>query len=201
MSYDSENHRSGNSKPMSMGKAVGWLLLLYVLIAGSAVWRIREICLLRRDDCDFHGLLETVLSERLVIIGSALLLGLLVFITVRVFARARDGTLGVVEEPPGRKFNVNGVWVSLAVFLLYLGGAAVFLMYGAVDPSQIEPDNVNTFVLGTLGPMYGCAIVFFVLWHANDYFLRPASTLVLILLFAMTFGSVYLMIKSSILIP
>ena len=175
------------------------LLVVYFSIAGLAVWKIREICLLRRDDCGYHGLIETVLSERLVMIASLILLSLLVFITFHVLARARDGTLGVEQDPPERKFNVSGFWVSIVVFLMYLGGSMVFLTIGAISPSEIGPDNVNSFVWTTLGPLYGAAIVFVVLWHLNDYFTKPVSTIVLLALFAATFGSIYILTKSSVL--
>lgn len=199
MANDTKNHQRDKNAPMSIGKAIGGLLLIYVLIAGLAVWKIREICLLQRDNCGYHGLVETVLSEPLVMIASAIFLGLLIFITLHVLSRARDGTLGIEQDPPRRKFNINGFWVSLVVFLLYLGGSSMLLISGAVDPSQIDPDNANFFVWKTLGPLYGSAFVFIILWHLNDYFVKPAPAIVLLLLFAVTFGSIYLLIKSSIL--
>ena len=180
-----------------MAKAYRGLLLIYLLIVGLAVWKIRGICLLRRDDCGPLGLLDTVLSERLVMIGSAILLSLLVFITFHVLARARDGTLGAEQESPERKFKFNGLWVSIVVFLLYLGGSSVVVMSGSIGPYDIGPDNVNSFVWTTLGPLYGCAFVFIVLWHLNDYFVKPASAIVLFLLFAATFASISFLIKSG----
>ena len=183
---------------MTTGQAVGGLLLIYALIGGFATWKIRNICLLQRDDCGFRGLLETVLSERLVLIGSIVLLGLLVFMTLHVIVRARDGTLGVAQDPPRRKFDVNGLWVSLVVFALYLGGSAAFIASGAIDPSQINSGNASAFVWKTLAPMYGSALVFLILYHLNDYFSKPVPTIVLLLLFAATLGSVYLMLRPSI---
>lgn len=194
MNYDQANA----DRPMTMGKAFGALLLIYALIGGSAVWKIRSICLLDRDECGFDAFLETVLSHRLVLIASVIFLGLLIHITWHIVGRARAGTLGVEEDPPEPKYNVNGLWVSLVVFLSYLGGAALFITSGAIDPSEINTGNAFWFALKTLAPLYGLAFVLFTLLHLNDYFVKPAPVIAIILLFAVTIGVVYSMLKSTI---
>lgn len=173
------------------------LLPVYLLIAGLAVWKIRAICLLRRDDCGPAGILETVLADRLVMLASVILVGMLVFLTFHIVARALAGTLDDEEAPPRRRLNVNGLWVSIAVCALYLVGSYIFMMTGAISPNDVNPENVNAFVWTTLGPLYGSAFVFTLLWHLNDYFVKPVSNVVLLLLFAATFASIYLLTRQG----
>lgn len=50
-----------------------------------------------------------------------------------------------------------------------------------------------------MGPVYGAGLVYPLMWHANDYFVKPASNLLLAGLFLVTVGAVYLMQKSIVL--
>ncbi len=198
MANDSKSNLPDKHDPQSIGKAILVLLPIYVLIGGFAIWQVRKTCLLQRDDCDFYGLFESVLSDRLLLIGSVIILGVLFQITWHIVGLARAGKLGIQQDPPERKFNVSGLMVALVVFLVYLGGSLVILISATNDLGQFDADNPNIFVWTIMGPQYGCALVFMVLWHLNEYFVKPVSNIVLLLLFLATFGSIYLFIKSII---
>jgi len=188
---------SEKTAPMPLGKAIGWLVPLYLLIALPTIWRIREICLLQRDECGYHGLLETVLSERLILIASVLILGLLVVLTSHVLARARAGTLGVELDPPGRRLNVSGLMVALVVSVLYTSGSLVILTSAASELEPFSVEKADSFFWKSMWAIQGTMFVFLALWHLNDYFVRPASKTALILLFFVTLGSVYWIGRST----
>jgi len=198
MANDTKSNQAGKNEPQSIGKAILVLLPIYVLIGGSAIWQVRRTCLLQRDNCDFYGLLEAVQSDRLLLIGSVIVLGALLQITWHIFGLARAGKLGVQQDPPKRKLEVSGLMIAIVVFLVYLGGSLVILISATNDFGQFDVDNPNTFVWTIMGPQYGCAFVFLVLWHLNDYFVKPASNIVLLLLFLATFSSIYLFIRSIV---
>jgi hypothetical protein len=198
MANDTKSNQSDKNEPQPIGKAIRVLLPIYVLIGGFAIWQVRKTCLLQRDDCDYYGLLESVLSDRLLLIGSVIILGVLLQITWHIVGLARAGKLGIQQDPPERKFNVSGLMVALVVFLVYLGGSLVILISTTNDLGQFDAGNPNIFVWTIMGPQYGCAFVFMVLWHLNEYFVKPVSNIVLLLLFLATFGSIYLFIKSII---
>lgn len=198
MVNETKSEQSDKNAPIPIGKAIVVLLPLYVLIGGSGIWQIRRSCLLLRDECDFYGLLDWVLSDRYSLIGSVILLGVLLHITWHIVGLARAGKLGIEEDPPEPKFNVSGVMVALVVFLLYLGGSLAILMSAANDLGSLRPDNTVVFMWKILGPIYGSTFVWMTLWHINDYFVRPVSNIVLLLLFSATAGSIYLFAKLMI---
>ena len=199
MANDSKSNTPEGKEPQSIGKAILFLLPIYLLIGGFAIWQVRKSCLLQRDDCDYAGLLESVLSNRVLLAGSVIGLAVLLQVTWHTVGLARTGQLGVQQDPPEPKFKVNGLAVALVVFLIYLGGSFLILMGATNEVGLLHTDKPNTFVWKIMGPQYGCTLVFLVLWYLNDYFIKPASNLVLFLLFLTTFGSLYLFIKSMIL--
>jgi len=198
MRTSQKNDQPDKNEPQPIGKAILILLPIYVLIGGYAIWQVRNNCLLHREDCGYYGLFETVLSDRFVLLGSIIVLGMLLSITWHTIGLARDGKLGIQQDPPERKFNVSGLTVAIVVFLIYLGGSLAILMSATNDLGQFDANNPDIFVWTIMGPQYGCALVFMVLWHLNDYFVKPVSNIVLLLLFLATFGSIYLFIKSTI---
>ncbi len=186
---------------MSLGKALGGLLLIYLLIGGSAIWQLRRNCLLQRDSCDYYDLLDWVLTDPISLIASVIFLGLLVFITWQFIALARANKLGIQEDTPEPRFNVSGLLVALIVFALYLGGSLAVLTSAANQLEPLDFDKMDSFFWKSLLTIKGSAIVLVVLWHLNDYFAKPASGITLLLLFGATFGSISWLIKSTLGIP
>ncbi len=184
---------------MSPAKAFGGLLLVYLVIVGGAIWQARRTCLVIRDDCGAAGLLELVLSERLMLVGSIIILLVLVFITWQFIALARANQLGVQQDDDERTLNVNGLLVSLLAFGLYLGVALVVLMSAANALEISDIDTVDSFFWTCFWVTQGALLVFAVLWHLNDSFVKPVSGFVLLLLGGITFGSLYWVMKSTIL--
>lgn len=198
MANDTQGSRRDKNTPMPIGKAIGGLLLLYALIGGPAIWRIRRNCLLQHEDCDYYGLLEWVLSDRLSLFVSIMFLSLLLFLTWQFIGLARDGKLGIEEDPPEPKYNVSGLLVALVVFFLYLGVSLAVLMSATNELGQFDDVNPNIFVWKFMGPLFGSGLVWMTFWHINDYFVKPASNVVLLLLFSATFGLVYFFAKFAI---
>lgn len=198
MANNTKSDQPDVNTPMSIGKAIALLLLVYVLIGGVAIRQIRETCLLEREDCDYYGLVEWVLSDRLTLIASVILLHVLLYITWNFIRLARAGKLGIEEDPPEPKFNVSGLVAALVVFVLYLGGSLAVLMSGTSDLGQLGAENAEIFVWKFLGPMYGAPVIWMIFWHMNDYFVKPVSNVVLLLLFSATFGAIYLFVKMMI---
>ena len=187
---------------MPVYKAVGGLLLVYASIGGYAVWQLRQFCLLEREDCGAPALLETMLSNRFMLIGSILVLAVLLQITWHVIKLARAGELGVEEDPPEPKFDVSGVVVAIVVFVLYLGVSLAFVLSALNDTGDLlDPMSASLFAWKLNAPMIIAPIVFAVLWHINDYFSRPAPGIVLLSLFFATGGAIYWAIKSLFLGP
>lgn len=184
--------------PMPIGKAIGVLFVIYALIIGPAVWKIRSTCLLVHGSCDYRDLLEFVLSEPLMLIGSAVLLGAIITITWHFVGLARSNRLGIPADEPEGRWNVNGLLISLLVFALYLGVALAILTSTANGLDIREIDTVDTFMWTSFWTVKGSAIVYLLLWHLNDYFVKPASGFLLLLLFGVTFGSLYWLAKSAI---
>ena len=192
------SHTSENAAAMSIAKGIGFLVLFYLLIAGSVVWRVRELCLLQHDGCDYYDLLDTVFSSRLITIACAVFVGLLIFVTAHVVARLRDNTLGIDLDPPERQYNVNGYMVALVVFPLYLGGALVLLTSAASDLGQFHEDKVISFFWRAFWVMQGSLILLMIVWHLNDYFVKPASRILLFLIFIVTLGSIGWIVNSAL---
>lgn len=199
MANDSKINPPEKNEPQSIGKAILFLLPIYLVIGGFAIWQLRKTCLLQRDDCDYAGLLESVLSNRVLLLGSVIVLAVLLQITWHTVGLARTGQLGVQQDPPEPKFNVSGLIVALVVFSVYLGGSFLILTGATNEFGVLDTDQPNIFVWKLMGPQYGCALVFLVLWHLNEYFVKPVSNGVLLLLFLTTFGLIYLFTKSIIL--
>ncbi len=167
------------------------LLLLYLLISVPAIWQIRELCLLQRDVCDYQGLLDTVSSSWLVAVASALIMGLMVFITAHVAIRARAGTLGIERAEPRRRFKVNGSLVSVVVFALYAGLSFVVLTSAGSALQPFDADDAEAFFWRVFWAVQGAVITLTILWHINEYLEKPASRIVLLGLFLTTLGSIY----------
>jgi hypothetical protein len=186
---------------MSIPKAVGYLMLLYLLIAAPAVWQVRKICLIERDDCDYHGLLDTVASSWSLLVSCLLVIGSLVFFSAYVYMRARDNTLEIEQDSPGREFNVNGYLVLLVVFPLYFGGSLVVLLSAAKALESSSFEAIDSFFWKSIWATMGSLIVFSALWHFNEYLVKPASRILLFLLFFLTLGSISWIVKSTLLPP
>ena len=88
--------------------------------------------------------------------------------------------------------------VAFVVFLLYLGGSLAILISATNDLGQFDADNPEIFVWKIMGPLYGSVFVWMTFWHMNEYFVKPVSNIVLLLLFSATFGSISLFVKSTI---
>ena len=185
--------------PMPVARALGALLVVYALILGPAIWKIRSACLVLHDNCNYHGLVEFVLSEPYMVAGSAILLGAIITITWHFAGLARSNRLGIEADELERRWNVNGLMVSLLVFVLYLGVGLTILTGTASALDIREIGSVDTFFWTAFVTIKGSAIVYLVLWHVNDYFAKPAPGIVLLLLFGVTFGSLYWLAKSAIL--
>ncbi len=201
MTDDTDLDRANGNGTAAIVKAIGALLLVWALIAAPAVWRIRELCLLHREECGYSDLVDWVLSDRVSLIGAGLVLSAMLFIGWHFARMIRGGSFGIAEEdePPARRLNVNGLWVALVVAVVYVGVSAAILTSASVDADLLDPGNVNLFVWKLMGPIYGVPLVFMILWHLNDFIVKPVSNAVLVVLFLATFGSVYLVIKSTVL--
>jgi hypothetical protein len=185
---------------MSTAKGIGFLLLFYLLVGGLAIWRVREVCLLQHDTCDYYNFLDTIFSNRLVAVACALFIGLMVFVTASVFARLRDNTLGIdLEEPPRRRLNVNGHIVVIIVFAIYLIGSWVVMTSAASDLASHDEGRVESFFWKAIWAMNGALILPMVMWHLNDYFVKPASKILLALLSFVTLGTVFWIARSALL--
>jgi len=182
---------------MGAAKAIGFLALFYLLVSGSAVWQVRQICLIQLDECGYYDLLDTVFSSRMILIACAALIGLMIFITAHTVSRLRDNTLGIeLEEPPRRQFNVNGHWLAVFVFANYLAGSMVILTIAAGD---LEPfhEKFESFMWKAVLIVQGPLILSMLLWHLGDYLVKPASKILLLLLSCVTLGSVFWMVLSA----
>ncbi len=184
---------------MPLYKGVAGLLVLYLLIGGSAVWQLRRVCMLAREDCGLSGLLHTVLSSWAALIASILIVAVLLQLTWHLISRARAGTLGVQEEEPKPKFNGSGLVFTIVVFVLYLAIALAIILSANMDHDILDEGAANLFFWKLNGPILGATVVFGILWHVNDYFSKPAPGLLLLLLFFATFGTIYWAIKSLVL--
>lgn len=183
---------------MSIARGISFLVLFYLLIAGSVYWRIREICLLQRDNCDVYDFLDTVFSSRLITIACAVFIGLLIFVTAHVFARLKNNTLGIDLDPPGCQFNLNGNMLALVVFSLYLAGALALLTSAASDLEPFHEDKVIALFWRAFWVTQGSLVLLMVVWHLNDYFVKPASKLLLFVLFGATLGTVAWIVNSAL---
>ena len=185
---------------MSIAKAIGFLVLFYLLILGSVVWQVRQICLIQRDECGYYDFLDTVFSSRLITIACAMFVGLMVFVTAHVVSRLRDNTLGIEqEEPPRRQFNVNGNLVALIVFALYFGGSCVVLTSAASNLTPFHEDKLESFFWRVVWAAQGPLILPLVIWHLNDYLVKPASKILLFLLSCITLVSVLWVVRTTFL--
>lgn len=199
MAQESERNPSKETEPMPLYKAFGWLLPLYLLIGGYAVWQLRRLCLLERDSCGFSELLESAMSSWLTLIGSILILAVLLQITWHIISRARAGTLGVQEDEPEPRFNGSGLLVSIIIFALYLGIALAVIVSANGGHDILDEAAANLFFWKLNGPLLGSTIVFAIVWHVNDLFSKPAPGFVLLLLFFAMFGAIYWAIGSLVL--
>ena len=190
MSNDLEHSEQRQRKPMPPLKAIGSLVLLYVLIGGPALWKLRRNCLLESDSCNGVALFEWALSDRLSLIASVIILAILLQISWHFIGLIRHG-IPVEEEKPKRRFNVHGLAVAIVVNLLYLAIALPILAGALGNIGSLDESDVNSFVWRTIGPMYGASIVLLVLWYVNDYFVKPAPLAVLFLLFLGNLGLFY----------
>ncbi len=200
MGNDFEQSKGPERKPMPLYKAIGGLLLVYASIGGYALWQLRQSCLLEREDCDASGLLESVLSNRLTLIGSILVLAVLLQITWHFIGLARSGRLGVEEDPPEPRFDANGVVVAIVVFVMFLA-ISLAVLFSAIDDTAaaLDPVSASMYVWKLNGPLIAAPLVFGVLWMVNDYFSKPAPGVALLLLFFATFGALYWAIKTLFL--
>ncbi len=186
-----------SDKPMSIGKMFVFLGVIYLLIGGSATWQLRRTCLIERDDCGIAGLLEWIPTSPFSLAGAIVMLLVLVSITWQTIKLKREGKLGVPQEEPEPRFNANGLLVSLVVCALYLGGAMVMLSMAGSGLEEFDPDRIMWFSFKTYGAMFGASLVFMILFHLNEEFTKPAPVLVLLLLFGLTAGAIYLYYKSA----
>lgn len=185
---------------MSKAKGIGFLALFWLVIVSSLAWQVRDICLLQRDACDYYDLIDTVFSSRFVTIACVLFIGLLIFVTTHVVARLRANTLGIQQdEPPKRQFNINGHFVAIFVFALYLGGSLVILMSAAGDLEPFHVDKFESFMWKAVWTAHGSLLLAIVVWHLNHYFVKPASIILLIILSCVTLGSIYWIVQSALL--
>jgi hypothetical protein len=185
---------------MSITKGIGFLLLFYLIISGSVVWRVRQICLLQLDECGYYDLLDTVFSSRLITTAIAMFVGLMVFVTAHVISRLRNNTLGIEqEEPPKRRFKVNGNLVAFIVFALYLGGALMVLTRAAGNLTAFHEDKLESFIWTMALVAQGPLILPLVLWHLNDYLVKPASKILLFLLPCLTLIPIFWAIRAAFL--
>ena len=185
---------------MSIAKGISFLVLFYLLISGSVIWQVRQICLIQRDECGYYDFLDTVFSSRLITIACAMFVGLMIFITTHVVSRLRDNTLGIEqEEPPRRQLNVNGHLVALVVFALYLSGSLVVLTSAAGNLTPFHEDKLESFVWKAVLAAQGPLILSMVIWHLNDYFVKPASKILLLLLSCITLVPVLWLVRTAFL--
>lgn len=179
------------------------LLLILVatpLIAGPAMWKLNQLCQLSQDSCDAWGMLHFVLSDRLALAGTALILMALLTVLWAVIRDPldsdEDDEEGISEE---KKVNLNATVVMLVVFVAYLGASIALLMRTSLDHVEQNPGSVSIFVWKVMGPIYGAGFVYPLLWSVNDYFVKPASNILLGVLFLTTVGAIYMAQKSIVL--
>ena len=199
MARDSEHDTAEQRKPMPLYKAFGWLLPLYLLIGGYAVWQLRRLCLLEHESCGVSELLDAAMSSWLTMIGSILIIAILMQLTWHIISRARAGTLGVQEDEPEPRFNGSGLPVAIVIFALYLGIALSVIVSATGDFDILDEAAANLYFWKLNGPLLGSTIVFAIVWHVNDLFSKPAHGFVLLLLFFGMFGAIYWAIGSLVL--
>lgn len=198
MGNDLEQSEEIQREPMPLYKAIGGLVVIYALVGGPALWKLRRNCLLKHDDCDGMVLLEWLLSDRLSLIASVIILAILLQITWHFVGLVRHG-IPVEEDKPKRRFNVNGLAIAIVVNLLYLAIALPILAGALGNLGSLDESDVSSFVWRTTGPMYGASLVLFGLWYVNDYFVKPAPFYGLLLLFLANLGVFYYVGQSLIL--
>ncbi len=191
------DRRAESTTPISTCKALGLLVPIYLLITLPVVWRIRQICLIDRNECAYRDLVDTVASSKLLMATCVLIVGLLVFLTAHVVKRARNNTLGVEEDTNERRFNGNGYLVAVVITALYLGGSVALLMDAAEGLEPFDIDKADAYFWKSFWVMQGTLILGLLLWHFNDYFLRPVSRVFLAVLFFASLSFLFWMTRLS----
>lgn len=163
----------------------------YALVLLPAVWQIRSICLLERDECGSADLAETVVSSRLILAACVLLVVVLLSLTFSMVGKVRNNTVGVDTSVVTRRFNVNGYVFALAVYGLYAGISVALLLDAANDLEPFSIEKADAHFWKAYGTMTGTVVVGGLLWHLNEYFTRPASWPFQAILFLVTLGVVY----------
>ena len=188
-------------EPMSVGKGIAALLVICGLIGGVAVWQIRQTCLVVSDACDFPGLVALALSDRLLLLGSLIVLAALIHITWIFVRLIRANEPDADGHDAGPQFNVSALPVVLVIFLLWLGGS-MLMVFGAVTEHLddiLDPDKASWFVWAIVLALHGTIVIYAILWHVNDYFAKPVSVVLLIFLLLATLGSNYLVLRATLL--
>lgn len=194
-----ENMEPEKRTPMPLFKAVGILLLLYALIGGSAVWKLRRNCLLQQDDCNHWDLSEWVLSDRISLIASALILAVLLQITWHFVGLMRHGIPTGDKDKPKRRFKAGGLAVAIVVNIFYVAIALGIQLSAIGDLHSVDESNLDLLMWRMIGPILGALFVFSILVHVNDYFVKPAPLVALFLLFIANIGTIYYAGKSVLL--
>ncbi len=115
--------------------------------------------------------------------------------------RARDNTLEIEQDSQRREFDVNGYLVLLVVFPLYFGGSLVVLLSAAKALESSSFEAIDSFFWKRIWVTMGSLIVFSALSQFNEYLVKPASRILLFLLFFLTLGSISWIVNSTLLPP
>ena len=181
--------RRKDSEPISTPKAVATMALLYLMFPLPTIWWARQYCLLDREECGYDGIVETIATNWLLQAACFFVVGLLIFITAHVVARARQGTLGIQQDADEKTFNFNGYLVTVISYTFFLGSALAVLIDGAKSLEPFSIEATDSYFWKSYGALIGIFVVATVLWHVNEYSARPAPKFLQAVLFVASLGS------------